>query len=202
MLSIMNKIDPEELKIKVEKDLNLQAVSASVLLSKFRMIDENSRNSSQYCCPFYFPFYYHLGKYIEPKTMLEIGFTLGLSSCSFLLSCKTVNKFCAVNQEINRIGKTNVKQVYRKESIYLNEISDIFLPNSLDLTIINNETTYDKHLEYLDLIWNQVSENGLIIAEYLDRHFPAKEAFLAFCESKNRKPVLFKTRYGSALLQK
>ena len=46
-----------------------------------------------------------------------------------------------------------------------------------------------------------IIENGLIIVdEYNNKE--VKEAMDAFCFSKNKKPFIFKTRYGTAILQK
>ena len=107
-----------------------------------------------------------------------------------------------------RIGKANIKLKFKGEanfyigSLHDQEFLDTFSPNSWDLVILNDETVYDKHLEYLDAAWPHVSEHGLIVAEYIDRHIPARDAFHAFCKSKNRQPVVFDTRYGTGLLKK
>jgi hypothetical protein len=53
----------------------------------------------------------------------------------------------------------------------------------LGFAIINEETNYDKHLEYLDVIWNSLSENGIIVVEYIGKHSPSKEALLGFVKT-------------------
>lgn len=209
----MEKIDIFDLQHKINKELNSQIISGKVLLDRFCLIDEDSRKTAAYLDHKYAPFYYYLGKYIKPKYFMEIGFNLGLLSGSFLTSCKTVESFFGYKEKDEsfvpiRIGKANIKKKFKRHTdfyignFYNQEFIDIFLSNSFDLVVINDETSYDKHLEYLDTIWTNLSENGLIVADYINRHIPAKNAFFAFCESKNRKPIIFSTRYGTGILQK
>ena len=209
----MFQYDLNELKENVEKDLKKQIISSKVLLDKFCLIDEDSRKTAAYLDPNYSCFYYHLGKYIAPESLCEFGFDLGLLSACFLTSCKSVNRFFGykkISEEFSsmRLGRLNIKLVLKKEksfytgNLFDQEFIDIFSPNSWDLVILNCEDNYDKHLEYLEIIWPQLNENGFIIAEYINRNKPGGDAFLAFCESKNRKPIIFQTRYGTGVLQK
>ena len=209
----MKKTDLQWLAAVMNSELDDGAISGRTVLDRLRLIDEDSRKTAPYLDHRYAPFYYHLGKHIEPLSVMEIGFSLGLLSASFFTSCKSAKKFFGYKENSpdftpTRIGKSNINLRFKGKSFYYmgnlhdQEFIDIFSPNSWDLVILNDETFYDKHLEYLDVVWGKISENGLIVAEYIDRHAPAREAFFAFCESKNRKPVLFKTRYGTALLQK
>lgn len=208
----MEKID-SLLVEKINSELEAQVVSGRVLLDRLRLIDEDSRKTAAYLDHKYAPFYYYLGKHFTPSNFMEIGFGLGLLSCSFLTSCKTVQKFFGYKKNSPdfpsiRIGKSNVKLKFKGVADFYigntfdQKFIDIFSPNLWDLVIINDETTYDRHLEYLDIVWENLSENGIIAAEYLDRNKFSKDAFFAFCESKNRKPFLFDTRYGTGLLQK
>lgn len=209
----MKKTDLQWLTAIMNSELDAGAISGRTLLDRLRLIDEDSRKTAPYLDHRYAPFYYHLGKHIEPLSVMEIGFSLGLLSASFFTSCKSAKKFFGYKENSpdftpTRIGKSNINLRFKGESFFYmgnlhdQEFIDIFSPNYWDLVILNDETFYDKHLEYLDVVWGKISENGLIVAEYIDRHAPAREAFFAFCESKNRKPVLFETRYGTALLQK
>ena len=209
----MKKTDIQWLTAIMNSELDAGTVSGRVILDRLRLIDEDSRKTAPYLDHRYAPFYYHLGKHIDPLSVMEVGFGLGLLSASFFTSCKSAKRFFGYRESSLdfapiRIGKSNISLRFKGEakfyigSIFDQEFIDIFSPNSWDLVILNDETVYDKHLEYLDAVWPQVSENGLIIAEYIDRHIPARDAFFAFCESKNRKPVVFETRYGTGLLQK
>lgn len=209
----MKKIDINWLESTVSTDIVSKKISGKYLLDRFCVIDDDSRKSAAYLDPRYAPTYYHLGKYIEPISMLEIGFDLGLLSASFMISCKSVENFVGFKQVSEeyvplRLGKRNVKSVFKKQAdfyvgnIYDNQFDQIFSSIFFDLVILNIEESYDKHLEYLDFIWPQLTDNGLIIAEYIERHTPSRDAFFAFCESKNRTPISLKTRYGTGILEK
>lgn len=201
------------MKKKLDHDLAAQLISGSTLLNSMRLIDEDSRKSAPYADPNYCPFYFHLGKYFKAEKVLEFGFTLGLLSASYFTSCKDSKYFLGFLEKKEeffsvRLGRANIRLKFKGDAdFYVGNLHDqIFLdkfsPNSWDLTILNDESVYDKHLEYLDAVWPYVSEGGLVVSEYIDRHEPAKDAFFAFCESKNRQPVVFATRYGTGILQK
>jgi hypothetical protein len=209
----MEKFDIYSFESILNSELNSQTISGRVLLDQFLVIDEDSRKTAAYLDHRYAPFYYHLGKHIKPENVMEIGFNLGLLSSSFFCSCKTAKLFFGFKekfQEFNsfRIGSSNIKRKFKGKSdfyagnVYDREFSEIISSVNWDLIFVNEETTYDKHLTYLDSVWTYVGEYGIIVADYIERHKPAKDAFFAFCESKNRKPVVFKTRYGTGLLQK
>jgi hypothetical protein len=71
-----------------------------------------------------------------------------------------------------------------------------------DLAIISEESTYDRHIEYLDVLWNRVRLGGLIVIDYQDRHEPSKRALDDFCQIKKRDPVIVNTRYGVGMIQR
>lgn len=205
----MDNTDLKQIAESVKKDLSNQIISGKVLLDRLLFIDENSRRTSAYLDHNYTPFYYYLGKYINPKNVLEIGFNLGLLPCCFMLSCKSVNNFLGLSKYKNdRLGKKNIKNFLKNQfnvysgRFYDNEFVNLIEENKWDLAIINDEATYDEHLNYLDFIWENMSENAFIVCEYLESHKPSKEAFLAFSESKNRDYKIFNTRYGTGILQR
>jgi hypothetical protein len=206
-------LTPTLLKEAVEKDLAKQLVGARVLLDRFKVIDEASRKTSAYTDPYYAPFYYHIGKYISPKSMIEIGFRLGLLSGSFFTSCKTVNRFVAFQQRLENVfysptfGKHNIRKVYRQKfNWHVGEIFDKELEDTLigkwDLAIINEETTYEKHRTYLEFIWEKMGLNGIIVVEYANFHDSCKNAFMDFCKIVSREPVICKTKYGVGIIQR
>ena len=88
----MIKLELTEFKKALDSNLESRSVSGKVILDRFCVIDESSRRSPSYLDPNYSGFYYHLTKYVHPCSLLEIGFDLGLLSCTFLSACKSVNK--------------------------------------------------------------------------------------------------------------
>jgi hypothetical protein len=205
----VSNTDLKQIAENVQRDLDSQIIGGKVLLDRLLFIDENSRRTSAYLDHKYAPFYYYLGKYINPKNVLEIGFNLGLLPCCLMLSCKSVNNFLGLSKYKNdRLGKKNIKNVLKNNfnvysgRLYDNEFIDLLDKNNWDLAIINDETTYDEHLNYLDFLWGKMSENAFIVCEHLESHKPSKEAFLAFSESKSRECKIFNTRYGTGILQR
>ena len=89
----MIKLELSEFKKALDSNLESRSVSGKVILDRFCVIDESSRRSPSYLDPNYSGFYYHLTKYVHPCSLLEIGFDLGLLSCTFLSACKSVNRF-------------------------------------------------------------------------------------------------------------
>ena len=55
---------------------------------------------------------------------------------------------------------------------------------------------------YLDLLWENLNENGYIVQDYLNNHEPARIAFLDFAKIKNRKEIIIPTRYQVGIIQK
>ena len=201
-----------ELKIQLDNKLSKQ-FSARVLLDNLRLIDESSRKTSAYTDPLYLPFYYHLGSLIQPKTILEMGFRLGLFSACFLKGCKTVESVLGFQESdgeyySDRLGRANVLQNARRipVEVYVGKTTDDGFIDALErnkfgCALFNEEMGYDKHLAYLDLVWPHMEIEGFMVMDYVNRHAPAKQAFLDFCKSKNRDPIFFQTRYGVGIVQ-
>lgn len=209
---MMLKIEQTELKKSLDLHLQRQLVSGKVILDRFCVIDETSRRSPAYLDPNFSGFYYHLSKYVQPDSVLEIGFDLGLLSGSFMLACPSVRRFLGFRESRNefastRLGRRNIRKAMRGERrFYVGKLYDAHFEDLLiggwDCVLLTEEGSFDHTLEYLDFIWPVLNENGIIVCEYLDKNRPAKDAFKAFCESKNRQPLLFGTRYGTGLVQK
>ncbi len=203
---------PDEIKVYIEQKLK-KRLPSHIFLDRMRLIDEDSRRSLAYNNPTYIPFYYWLGTVLETKTLVEIGFRLGLLSGNFLKSCKSVNYFLALQEKTSefysdRIGKSNIKDHYKgKFYIHTGDCNDDLFVTKLkslevDLAIINEEVSYDRHRLYYDLLWPQMSENGIIVVDYLKKYKPSLVAFSDFARSVNREPVYVNTDYGVALIPK
>ena len=201
-----------ELKMKLEKKLE-SPIQSHVFLDRFRLLEEESRQSVAYNNPRYIPFYYWLGGSVEPKNLLEIGFRLGLCSSCFLKACHSVELFIGFQRKAEefwspRLGKANIKDNYKnKTHIHYggwNEDSwqQVLSSTKWDLVIVNEEVGYDEHRLYLEGVWPQVNENGFIVMDYVTRHQPAIKAYTDFCKSVNEPETKISTRYGVGLIQK
>ena len=122
------------------------------------------------------------------------------------MGCKTVEKFVAFQEAKEeyyspRIGRGNVKRHYRGEiQAHVGHTFDDL--NKYDLVLITEEFTYDKYREYLDLIWPQLNEGGLLSIEYLNKNKATKRAYFDFCKVVNRKPETISTKYEVGLIKK
>lgn len=206
-------IDLEILKNNLTNDLKKSLVNSRVLLDKLKLIDEDSRKSGAYLDPTYSGFYYHLGKYVEAKNVMEIGFNLGLLSSCFFLSCKLTENFVGYNKNyahriVAKMGRANVKMRFKGNidvycgDLFDKELDDIIGSKKFDLVLINDEVSFDDHLKYLDFAWGLLEEDGLIVQDYLAKHSLGNSAFSSFASSKSRKILNLATRYGVGILQK
>lgn len=205
----MKNLSLDQITTLLKKDLDAQIISGKSLLDRLCVINENSRKTSAYLDHRYAPFYYHLGKYIKAKSFLEIGFNIGLLSSCFLMSCKNIEKFFGFKENEKefiptRIGRINVKKFTKNIEIYIGNLYDDYFYKKLkekwEIILINEQKEYDKQLEYMELSWSNLSDNGLLIVEYINTNNPSKKALDAFCQSQNIIPIIFNTKHGTALI--
>lgn len=183
-------------------------LSTRHLLSQARLIDEKSRNSPAFDDPKYMPVYYRLGQELQPKKVLEIGFELGLKAACLLLGSQQTESYVGFQNKQEeyyalRLGRSNVKTVYDKSlDVTLGDLTDLeesIKSKSFDMAILGDRTLLDIR-PWLNLIWNHVDEEGLIIVDYIEEK--RRSEFLLFCSTKNREPFLLETRYGLAILKR
>lgn len=203
------------LEKRLNEELDSALISSRVLLSRFRLIDENSRRAGAYQDPRYAPFFYHLGKHIQPKRVVEIGVRLGLLSGSFFQSCKSAQEYVGFQQKGEefyspRLAKANLKDVFKGDVfIYVGDLDEAWVKNlhpiptvsANDLAIVNDSVGHDDLRNHLDHIWNSMKLDGLIVVDGIGEK-STKDAFTAFCKLKNRTPIIFKTRYGTGIVKK
>jgi|SaaInlV_165m_DNA_1040744.scaffolds.fasta_scaffold01469_3 predicted O-methyltransferase YrrM len=203
----------KEIVSNLESNLQDGLISPRIILSSLRFIDESSRKSGAYADPLYMPFYYHLGKHISPKSYIQIGFNLGLSSACFMKSCNSVEDFLAFQRKnevfySSRLSIKNVKNHYKNNfSFYHGGFHDEAFEKSVhskkwDLIMVNERILYDTHLECLEILWPFLSSGGFLVVDRVVSDKSAKDSFSNFCNIKNRDPFVIKTRYGVGIVQK
>jgi hypothetical protein len=197
------------LKAKVDRAI----IPAHILLDKFRVIEEFSRITSAYTDPRYAPFYYYLGTLITPESFAELGYRLGFLSGCFFKACKTVKTFFAFQPKADeyyspRLSKANTRSVFKGDfNFYYGTMTDDgfgdgFGVQSWDLIVVNEEKDYDTQRNCLDIAWENLNSGGIIVNEYVITHQPSKDAYRDFCKIQNREQMVFRTRYGTGLIQK
>lgn len=175
------------------------SISSQILLSKIRLIDEISKQTPAYQDPKYFPFFYHLGKIVQPVSFLEIGFDLGLQGACFLQSCNSVKKYTGFREKDNnfyspRLGKINILTYFMGDFEIVSSKDD--LNGKYDLVFVNQKSD----MSVLEIAWKCVSQKGLLIVDYI--HIDVNGLFSKFCGLINRDFKIFETRYGIGIIER
>ena len=203
----------DDFKVRLMTDLDRQLVGSKVLLQSFRLIDETSRRTAAYADPRFAPFYYHLGKYVQPRKLLCVGLRLGLLPGCFLKSCDSVESILAIEAQRDtyyspRLATKNIRQHFKGDfrfktaSLENPSNQSPFDDDVWDMTIVDEEFDYDVCRIVLDKIWDNTAEGGLIVVDYLESAQPNGKAFRDFVKIHNRTPVEFSTRYRVGVVEK
>lgn len=201
-----------EIRRDINKLLEKTVLTPKLLLSKLKVgINQSYGILSD---PTYLPFYYYLGTLLpETKNLIEIGFDLGLPSCSFMNGAKNVNTFLAFRKKdkqfyTKRLGVANVHNTLKKKfSLWEGGESDpelikMVLTCSWDCVLIADQTNNEKTQKaYLDLVWSQISNGGIVVVDFLKTE-EINRAYLSFCKTHNREPFTLNTFRGTGLIQK
>jgi predicted O-methyltransferase YrrM len=203
-------MDLSELKTHLEEDLGKRLIRPPALLSRFRVMDEASRLAPAYVDDANFPFYYHLGKYLQPTTMFEWGFELGFRSACFLQSCSTATYLHACENAkkeyfAGRLACKNLRDVYKKdfkfEIIPVNNVLEA-LDSTFDLAFINDDLNYDEYRNVFDAVFEHMRLNGIVVVGKVLSNSVCGDAFSAFCKIQHREPMIIETRYGTGIVQR
>lgn len=202
----------QDLKDQIENDLDKAVISSMVLFDRFNFLDPNSKTSGVYFDSRYIPFYYHLGKRLICKNLLHIGFGLGLQSGVFLMGCPTVECFLGFQNPrgeyySTRLGKKNIRSKYKKEAAYyVGHIQDDAFEPKInkclwESVILTEITAYDQMRITLDVVWEHMEQGGSLIVDHLSAE-NVRKSFSDFCKTANRIPIIIKTRYETAIIEK
>jgi len=197
----------ESLAKELESDINKAIpLPPNILMSRFCFLSESSKFAQILSDYKYFPFYYYLGKRIQPKRLLEVGFGLGLVSGCFLQGNKTVEEFTAYQHPKSEfysflLARRNIFSVYKNKFTFINDI--LALAGQFDFAIINDDDyIIDDYRTLLDTVWDHLDYNGVLLIDHARYGSDCKQVLPDFFKVINRKPVFINTRYGVALLQK
>lgn len=183
-----------------------------MLLQDCKLIDENSRKSPAYSDPMYAPFYYHFGKFVCPKRVVTVGFTLGLLERCFFESCKSAEEFLAIRVPSDdvyyspRMGLYNVRRSFKRKTEFISGgVKDDAVHASLasgkwGAVFLLDETRYDDCLYALETVWGHMEQGGCLVVENVEDLRAVKQAFHAFADSVGRRPEVYATRYGTGVL--
>lgn len=204
----------ENWDVKLKSKLSAQAISTRVLLDKLRLIDESSRKSSQYQDPRYLPFYYYLSKLQDSKSLLHVGFDLGLPSCCFLQGATNVERMVCFQRKSSsfyspRIAISNIKDIKGKNfnvfyyyGALIDKEMEGLMKNGFDTILITERMNDDQMNEALNLCWNCLNLDGALCVDHSTADKNIGKMVKDFCKAKGRLFSSFDTRYGAIVVQK
>lgn len=203
-----------DLTEKLTDRLKKHPLSPKYVLSQFKLNNEDYRQASEYTDPTYYPFYYYLGKLIQPKNLIEFGFESGIEAGCFLHGCKTVESYFGFKHKTDirywspRLAKNNIQHVLQKKINYWHgdivepEFLKQFLVKKWDCGLFVRPETHEVNRRYLDLLWGQMSLGGVIAVDFVKFDPNMKSAFEDFCKVVQRPNTVLQTRYGIGLIIK
>ena len=183
----------------IREDLEKGLIGPRILLSGVRLMDETSRDSSEYTDRQNYPFWYHLGKQMGlKKRAFQVGPGLGLVPYC-LLQCSPVSEWTCFGGNEAFVTK-NIKQRSPHTRVSFHKQLEV-RPPDYDLALLTQEYDYDNAKKFLEFLWIGLESGGLLAVDYIDNDAQG-EAFRDFCRVKNRESVNFKTRYGVGLIER
>jgi hypothetical protein len=191
-------------------DLKKEAITADILLSRCLFAEQTDKTSFICNDNQYVPLYYHLGKYITPKTVLVMGIDTGLLPSCFLKSNLGVSKILGFQEEnedfySSKIASYNILVNYYVDlNVYCgNALDEVFqnVLESYDLIIFNLDLNYDKLRNYMDIVWDRLNLNGTMAIESgLGKH--TRQATNDFLKTAQKEYFEFNNRYDTILVVK
>jgi len=201
----------------LKEKLDSKIISPQILLSNVKFLNERAKETAEFTDPNNLPFYYHMGKQLQVGEVLQIGVTgssMYIAPC-FLQSCKSVHNWFVMAEGLTgwQAGfvRSNIKSHMMNEGdapILVGTLEDweIKLRRfKWDMVIVSSMCVKDRFTKYLEYAWDNLKEEGLLVADYISESIPAPSpdlhgAFLKFCRVKNREPVIYETRHGVGIL--
>jgi hypothetical protein len=194
----------EEYFKKIEDNLKKGSITTDVIIPNVKLLNFSSKNSPEFNDFNYLPFYYHLGNYLKPKKVIQIGSKLGLVGACFLKSCKTVEEW-TIYEDFNqnyRFVDSNLRLNGCKNILFKNIKKDEVENNkNTDIAFLSEKFDNEKTVIFLEFLWNSLKNDSYLIVDYI-KDDQISEIFQNFYFIKNRKPILFNTRYGLGILKR
>ena len=197
---------------QIKADLEKKVMSSDILLKDCCFMDQNVKKTFVFNDSTFFPFYYYLGKYINPKNLLVLGADAGLTTACFLKSSPVENILCFQEHSSEehygvRVCAFNImKQCNANLDIYCGSmLDDNFLKKisskKWDCILVNLNLNYDKLRNYLDVAWEHLVLDGIMLieSELSDHTIKATQDFLQITQ---RDYLTFDTRYKAILVTK
>lgn len=208
VFSIIFMIFEEKIEC-VKSDLKNKAVPVVALTSKLYLIDDDSRLASAFGDPRNTPFYYYLGKYFQPSSVLEIMPGAGIYSSALVRGHKDIKSYYGWHIDTSgeyynpRLFFRNIKTVSRKIDVRLkrdqNNI-EVALGYDYDLIILSYGLEKGIGLDLLEVAWSKMKDSSAMVINQVDNS--NKSLSETFCGRIGRSPTYISTRYGIHMIEK
>jgi phospholipid N-methyltransferase len=190
-------------------DLKKQLMSSDILLSDC-VLDQNIKKSFIFNDSTFFPFYYYLGKYTKAENLLVLGVESGFTTSCFLKSNKVKKAVCfqESNDEFYSVRGcySNIAKQQPNAKIFCGNLLDEEILKEItsqkwDCILFNLDLNYDKLRNYLDIAWNNLVLDGVMVIESeLSSH--TNRATQDFLKVVQRDYLVFDTRYKAIVVTK
>ena len=187
----------------LQSKLDNPTINSKQLLGVSRLINEKDRESGTFTDPKHFPFYYHLGRACEAKSLFHIDYTLGLEDMCFIQGSNSERWSGYVNG--NEEGKLNIARsnirFFCKNSTFTTDLDEFKknVSNKFDVFMVSSPTPLKV---FRDEIWENLNPKGLLIVDNIYSSEKGEEWFSKFAKSVNREPIFFKTRLGIGIIER
>lgn len=206
--------DPELIKSKLAKGV----MRSETLLANLRFLQPEFRKTSEFGDPRHFPFYFYLGQQLQSENVLQIGSQSGLVGAAFLQGCRTVESWRSLDMPQNisasllNVARGNIQKHCGGEVKASYITKDELMQNAnfglqkgkiatVDTAFVSYRDERQVFKAALAFAWNSLIVEGLLIADYIHSDM-LKSEFESFCRVKNRKFIVFDTRYGVGVIQR
>lgn len=200
----------DDIGSQVSDRMRKQLMSPRTLLGGMRLIDESSRSSSQYQDPNYLPFYFHVGRVVDPGAIICVGLDLGLQLSCLLKGCSSPKyAFClqppAEDFYSPRLALSNVRSIAGNRfpvEVHEGRPHDHrpqeAARSSADFALITRPMSGDDLMDAMDFCWGGLKSGGLMVVDYLS-YGEGEEIFRDFCTGRSARHSIFQTRYSTGM---
>lgn len=201
----------ESVAQEVSSRMSRAFVTPSALLSKMSVVDSSSKTTSAYQDPNYLPFYFHLGRVLNPKSVFCLGPEIGLQvGCLLEGSSNSVSATCVQPPSDSfypaRLALSNIRFATSRRfpvSLHIGdlsgEVASKVVGERFDLAMIAIRMTVDAAMDSMAFCWSLLGEDGVMVVDMLDEG-KVGLVFEDFCRARNLDRAFVKTRYGTGIV--
>lgn len=179
----------------------------SHLFDLFVYEDDNTKNLSSFKDKRNYPFYYYLGKFLNPENVLIIGTCGGYKSGLICYSSNNIKNMYVFdffnNKALMRLTRNNLGKFRNVKKEFFNDTNKEFYlkKDFFDLIIFDDvKTIEDKSKLYF--YYDILKDKGNIVFDKIFENKEIDNYLIKFAEKRNDKIEKFKTRNQTVIINK